>query len=176
MQLTINNDVLSTLVICTTTLGFKMIVTNMWRLFPSILSGNGVPEDSWLWKLLGLFPGDQTHGVSNNSSKADNDDNDKEAKARALARADRVIGNDLENIPIGIVLMWVAAVVLGDNDDNSNKSDGLATWAIIFTASRVVHSFTYLLGITVVRSVAFVPGCVSIIRFGWYALANIKSI
>ena len=154
-----------------------MIVTNMWRLVPSILSGNAVPEDSWLWKLLGMFPSDQTHGVTTtNKINGDITDDDKEKKARALARSDRVIGNDLENIPIGIVLMWVAAIVLGDNDDDSNKSDGLATWAIIFTASRVVYSFTYLLGITVVRSLAFVPGFVSIIRFGWYALANVKSI
>lgn len=171
MQLSINDELLKTLVICTTTLGFKMIVTNMWRLFPSIFAGSAPPEDSWLWKMIGLFNGDQTHGVSSASSSKDNDDKHD----KALARSNRVIANDLENIPISLVLAWIAAITLGNADDDSKQNDGLATWAIIFTAARVAHSFTYLLGITGVRSVAFGVGLASTIRFGVYALANVNS-
>ena len=164
----IDPEVLRMLVTCTGILVSKMLLTNFYSAIPSNLSGFGPPEDSWLLKHI--FGVEQTHGVAAAGSNKVIDTKgtgsrieENKKKSRAMIRAQRIVMNDLENIPISLIAFWMAAIATASS--TSNKSHEEIMWLVqAFTLARVAHTVTYYMGITVVRSVVFIVGYLSVIR------------
>ena len=158
VTVTINPAVFKTLVGSTCVLGAKMLVTNFWSGIAKDATGLGPPEDG---KLRGME-------TSFDKPKTGGDDAAAKAKAAAsmerYSRACRVVSNDLENIPLGLVVLWTAAMAIADE-----QSDTLVFWIQAFTLGRIVHSLTYLAGIPGVRSLAFMTGNAALIRAGYLA-------
>lgn len=89
-------------------------------------------------------------------------------------RSQRVIGNDLENIPITLVVMWVAGIVVSQTGDSLAIAQ-LIWLAKLFWIARVAHSVTYSSAIPVVRSIAFLAGCYSSFHMGYLAYRGISA-
>jgi len=157
ISMTINPDVLTTLARCTGIIATKMLATNIMSVFPAIKAGCHAPEDSAMAAKSGAPP--QTFGIGTEDSK----DKSLLQHKLALARANRVVMNDLENIPIGLLVLWVAAFV--------NPTPEVALLAKIFCAGRVAHSVIYSLGIPYVRGIAFFAGVGSTVRAIYLILA-----
>lgn len=156
MQLSIDPEVFRVLVTCTCILVAKMLFTNFYSFIPSALNGFGPPEDSWFVKPLSGV--EQTHGtgsVSNNKRVA------SQKKSRAMIRAQRIVQNDLENIPIALVAFWMAGFATASSTSGSQEIVWLAQ---IFAVTRVMHTLTYLMCITLVRSGVFMVGYLSVFR------------
>jgi uncharacterized MAPEG superfamily protein len=145
-------QVLRTLVLCTSILVIKMLLTNFYSAIPSALCGYAPTEDSWLWK--SVFGVEQTHGIATTGPK------DKPLqRSKDLVRAQRVIMNDLENIPISLIAFWMAGEVC-------EKVDAAQIVMLIqlFTVARLAHTASYFMGITLIRSVVFLVGFASVFR------------
>jgi uncharacterized MAPEG superfamily protein len=149
-------EVFRVLVACTSILISKMLLTNFYSAIPSALGGFAPPEDSWIWKsVFGVE--EQTHGIM---ATAGTKDKPAAQKSKDLVRAQRVIMNDLENIPISLIALWMAGAACKKGD-----SAAQVIWLTqLFTAARLAHTASYFMGITLLRSVVFAVGYVSVFR------------
>lgn len=146
VHLSIDGDLLKVLVQLTCVLLAKCFLTNMIVLLPKARASAIPPEDSPLWSALSMPR--QNFGVTGPGAKSDV----KNAKrTMALRRSQRVIDNDLENVYMGLLAMWLAALC-------STDSESVRLWATGFVACRCAHSIVYLLAIPVLRTVAFLAG------------------
>jgi uncharacterized MAPEG superfamily protein len=146
-----DSEVFRMLVACTSILVSKMLLTNFYSAIPGALCGFAPTEDSWIWKsVLGV---EQTHGMAVGTK-------DKPVpKSKDLVRAQRVIMNDLENIPISLMALWMAGAACQTGDAAQ------VIWLTqIFTAARLAHTASYFMGITFVRTVVFMVGYASVFR------------
>lgn len=70
-------------------------------------------------------------------------DSDTDAIARArLLRTQRVIANDLENIPFALVIFWLAAALSADD-----AQEQVANAFVHYVAARTAYSAVYLAGV-----------------------------
>eukprot|EP01083_Nonionella_stella_P024425 67433_1 len=69
-------------------------------------------------------------------------------------RWQRIVLNDLENVPIGIVMMWLSFFAYGDNTVTS-------VCAIAFTVGRCLHTLCYVYKLMPWRSIAWLIGVLS---------------
>ncbi|ETV94529.1 hypothetical protein H310_11829 [Aphanomyces invadans] len=69
------------------------------------------------------------------------------AKAREH-RWNRIVGNDLENLPLGIMMAWVAIVAGGNGTVTSIA-------IILFTVSRIAHSIAFANAMFLPRTISF---------------------
>ena len=138
-----------TLIWCTVIVIAKVLVTNLISFIPNTLSNQGPAEDRWLWNsLLGDRRGDTC----------------KRAEAWSR-RMNRVVGNDLENVPVSLMALWLAAATTtGTGSSSAADAEELIWLARLFAASRVAHSVTYMLGITGVRTAAYFAGLYAVVR------------
>lgn len=73
----------------------------------------------------------------------------KEVTDAAIAldrRWRRVVGNDMEQIPIGLIVLWGAGIVCStsvENDAQEWTSQAVRILFMIFTAGRVLHSIAF---------------------------------
>jgi uncharacterized MAPEG superfamily protein len=157
LTIAMDPEVFRMLVVCTSILVLKMLLTNLYSAFPSALCGYAPTEDSWMWK--SVFGVEQTHGLTTMATGP----KDKPAahqKSKDLVRAQRVIMNDLENIPISLIAFWMCGMAC-QTDDSSVAAQVI--WLVqLFTAARLAHTASYFLGITVLRSAVFMVGYVSV--------------
>ncbi|CAK4067027.1 unnamed protein product [Aphanomyces euteiches] len=77
-----------------------------------------------------------------------------EAAKEVENRWNRIVGNDLENIPIGIVVAWVSIAAGG----NSTATSALF---ILFTVCRIVHTLAFANGVFLPRTLAWTVGVLS---------------
>jgi len=79
-----------------------------------------------------------------------------------MARWQRIVINDLENIPITIMMMWISYFI---------SRDHLVTFiaAIIFTVSRYLHTFCYIFRLQPFRSIFWLLGLLCT----WLLIGNI---
>ncbi len=77
-------------------------------------------------------------------------------EAPMVERGNRAWRNDLENIPIFLIIAWiyVAAGLSGG---------AFVIYCIVFMAARVIHTFCYLNAIQPFRTIAFTVGAVAMI-------------
>ncbi|RHY24286.1 hypothetical protein DYB30_008443 [Aphanomyces astaci] len=75
------------------------------------------------------------------------------AKAKE-ARWGRIVGNDLENLPFGIIMAWVSIVAGGNGTATS-------VLFVVFTVSRIVHSIAFANAVFLPRTIAFQVGMLS---------------
>lgn len=160
-------EVFRMLVACTSIIVSKMLLTNLYSAIPSALCGYAPTEDSWIWKsAVGV---EQTHGMAAPGTK------DKPLqRSKALVRAQRVIKNDLENIPISLIAFWMAGVACKEGE-----SAAQVIWLTqLFTAARLAHTASYFMGITGLRTVVFLVGYVSVFRavyLSWSSVLEVTS-
>ena len=95
----------------------------------------------------GKGPEDGGTGFSAVGGNGDVLEEDK-AKIEASARWDRILGNDLENIPVGLIIMWTCALLNPD-------STAFMTLAIMFCAGRCLHTLMYMFEKQPFRSLSF---------------------
>eukprot|EP00186_Timspurckia_oligopyrenoides_P004439 CAMPEP_0182443754 /NCGR_PEP_ID=MMETSP1172-20130603/2397_1 /TAXON_ID=708627 /ORGANISM="Timspurckia oligopyrenoides, Strain CCMP3278" /LENGTH=160 /DNA_ID=CAMNT_0024639119 /DNA_START=43 /DNA_END=525 /DNA_ORIENTATION=+ len=79
----------------------------------------------------------------------------EKTKSETVARWNRIILNDLENIPFGVTMMWAGLICAGDP-----KVHQYAVGA--FVASRVIYSFAYALKFSKTRTFAWASGVVAV--------------
>jgi len=77
-------------------------------------------------------------------------------EAPAVERASRAWRNDLENIPIFLILAWIYVAA------------GLSTvafviYCLVFMAARIVHTICYLNAIQPIRTIAFTIGALTML-------------
>lgn len=146
VHLSIDGELLKILVQLTCALLAKCFFTNMIALVPKVRASALPPEDSPLYSALSMPR--QNFGVTGPGAKSDV----KNAKrTMALRRSERVIQNDLENVYMGLLAIWLAALC-------STDADSVRLWATAFVACRYAHSVTYLLAVPLLRSLVFLAG------------------
>ena len=88
---------------------------------------------------------------------------------RATA-AGRIVQNDIENIPFGLIFIWGAALCILGVRSSMKDSSGLCTAHIvlsgIFATARIAHSIMYILGLGLPRSAVFMLGTMSLFGLG----------
>mmetsp|Transcript_8211 Transcript_8211/g.17830 ORF Transcript_8211/g.17830 Transcript_8211/m.17830 type:complete len:155 (-) Transcript_8211:309-773(-) len=131
----------------------KFQATNMNLGSSRIRSGSRPPQDAALF--AGAGPQD-FDGSSKRTERAKKNDGgkslDRAVKAKAAeTRAARIVMNDLENIPLGLVAAWAGVLCGGGRDVHV-----AAVWA--FCAGRCVHSYAYLYARQPMRAIGFLVG------------------
>ena len=80
-----------------------------------------------------------------------------EADKANLDRAQRIVNNDLENIPYTMVLAWGSMYCIGFTGADGNALVHIVLYSI-FVASRIAHSVVYIKGMSTLRSLAWLAG------------------
>lgn len=75
-------------------------------------------------------------------------------EAPAVRRAARAWANDLENIPMFLILCWIyVAAALG--------STAFVIYCVVFTVARIAHTIFYLNSIQPMRTIAYTVGAIT---------------
>mmetsp|Transcript_40393 Transcript_40393/g.49209 ORF Transcript_40393/g.49209 Transcript_40393/m.49209 type:complete len:161 (+) Transcript_40393:146-628(+) len=127
--------------ILTVLLWFKVVITNLGLGGAKAEAGTRAPEDFY---------------------QKENEEASPEAKA-AQDRSQRIVNNDLENIPYTMAMAWGSLFCIFLSEaSGSGKSDGLATAHMIcysiFVAARYGHSISYKFGVAIARSLVYLVG------------------
>mmetsp|Transcript_18329 Transcript_18329/g.23600 ORF Transcript_18329/g.23600 Transcript_18329/m.23600 type:complete len:177 (+) Transcript_18329:112-642(+) len=163
MTLRMDSQVLRSLILCSSVLGIKYFVSVAATIIPNRLCGDIPPEDKPLWeKIFGK-------GI------------DKEAYKLLKDRFERVVRNDLENIPIGLGLLWMAGLVTANAMPTPEGGPSPAAQSVIqltqvFTVSRLAHSLVFYTGTAYARTFAFMGGFVSSLGAGCIALQGLAGL
>ena len=108
-------------------------------------------------------PEDGGKGFSSVASAAPerlNDDGSCNHEAyEAAQRWGRILGNDLENIPIGLIVMWAAASII----TTKPYEQPFLGYAIAFCVARILHTLAYAFGQQPFRTIAFLIGVIAVI-------------
>lgn len=135
INIQVDETVFDTLIKCTGILVVKVFCTNVLPVIPSIKFGSRAPEDH---KAIHMLTG-------SGDSSPELDAKTKEKLERDIERYKRIIMNDLENIPIGLIALWAAGMA-------TPNSKEVAFWASVFTGCRVAHSICYANGVLFPRA------------------------
>mmetsp|Transcript_3074 Transcript_3074/g.2968 ORF Transcript_3074/g.2968 Transcript_3074/m.2968 type:complete len:157 (-) Transcript_3074:326-796(-) len=76
----------------------------------------------------------------------------------AQDRAQRIVNNDLENIPYTMVLAWASVFFIYHGRNTDKLAQAHLIFYILFVASRIAHSISYSLGNSYSRSAAWAVG------------------
>lgn len=155
MSLTIAKPVMRTMVLGTGILAVKMLATNLYSFVPRIFAGFGPPEDSFIARWLGAV-GWNDHLAHTGPSKSREHKEYRNTQAQeSHLRAQRIVMNDLENIPLGLLCFWMAVLA------NPPAGPRVSRWFEVFVAARCAHSALYLSGIPGFRGAAYGAGLVA---------------
>lgn len=132
--------------ILSTVLWAKVVMTNLGLGGAKLYAGGRLPED--------------TYQVTDSSKIT-------EETKKAQERAQRIVNNDLENIPYTLVLTWGAlfcincatttATAAAPDDVEGNAMAHIVLFSI-FVFSRIAHSIVYLKALSVARSLIWFLG------------------
>ena len=78
------------------------------------------------------------------------------AEAPMVERASRAWRNDLENIPIFLIIAWIYVAA-------GLSASAFVIYCIVFMAARIVHTICYLNAIQPARTIAFTIGAVAML-------------
>lgn len=76
---------------------------------------------------------------------------EKENAMKSVDRARRIINNDMENIPVPLVIAWGSMLCLFLND-KSEANIAHAVLMIVFTATRICHTVVYMMALSYPRA------------------------
>ena len=144
------------LCVCTFLLHSKVFATVM-------IQGRKVirpPEDAFLkiTKTKSVDPDIENQKQNNNDNNNDNQFLDGD-------RWDRIVRNDLENVPYGLILAW--ACYIADTETLGNWYEYcISVFIILFTIVRYLHTYCYANGIQPWRTILFGFGQVMQSCFG----------
>jgi uncharacterized MAPEG superfamily protein len=88
------------------------------------------------------------------------------AKLAASRRWDRILGNDLENIPVALIILWSCALV-------NAESTAFMVLACLFCVSRCLHTLMYMFGKQPFRSLTFAMGVVGTLGMAILTVATV---
>lgn len=128
--------------ICTAVLYIKYIVTTFTGAQKKFASGNRAPEDT-------------RDAVKQDFGLHTDSEDQAEAKVEDI-RWQRIVANDLENLPFGLILAWAAVVTNGNSTQTS-----VAT--IVFTVARVAHTVAYASASPKARGMAYMVGVLALL-------------
>ncbi|KAJ3242133.1 hypothetical protein HDU78_001511 [Chytriomyces hyalinus] len=112
-------------------------------------AGSRAPEDAAFGGRMGAENVEQTFGLTN----AANDASNQAEKMREL-RWQRIIMNDLENIPLGLIIAWSSLV--------TPKSPLVHTVSVVtFAVMRILHTITYARSLQPHRSIVWMLALVA---------------
>ncbi|CAK4083487.1 unnamed protein product [Aphanomyces euteiches] len=132
-----------TAIICTLILYLKYVVTCLIHAKKREAAGLRAPEDTPDQK--------QNFGLV-----VDNLEEQTKAALVEEKRWARIVGNDLENIPFGLIIVW-ASILCG------GKSGINGICIIVFTVARLAHTIFFVWAWSKARSVAYLVGAIAII-------------
>jgi len=87
-------------------------------------------------------------------------------EAPAVERASRAWRNDLENIPIFLILAWIYVAA-------ELSSMAFVIYCLIFMAARIVHTICYLNAIQPIRTIAFTVGALAMLALVIHLLIGV---
>ena len=113
------------------------------------------PEDAILRRKKKTNGSDEETKVVKQTSSDSNEDGNSSQTFQVQDRWDRIVRNDLENIPMGLILAWAAY---------SADTQTLGKWfeycimifIILFTLARFVHTYFYAYQIQPWRTISFI--------------------
>ena len=130
------NSLTRTLGMCTLALFIKYVFVLFW----SVNMANHPPEDK---------PQDKPQEDKLVDANSD----------EAMKRKERILANDVENIPIHMVLQWACYLMIveaSDRDGSSNLVKALQALVIIYLLGRYGHTLCYAFGLQPWRSIFFI--------------------
>ncbi|KAF0696888.1 Aste57867_12387 [Aphanomyces stellatus] len=138
-----NSLPLQTVMVCTAVLFLKHFVTGLLGAKAKFAAGTRAPEDA--------ADGKQNFGVAPSHAS------DVEPNATKITemRWNRITMNDLENIPLGLIVAWAAVACGGD-------ATTVAVATIVFTIARIGHTVAYARALSQARGLAYIVGSVAI--------------
>eukprot|EP01130_Rhizamoeba_saxonica_P003226 TRINITY_DN137_c0_g1_i1.p1 TRINITY_DN137_c0_g1~~TRINITY_DN137_c0_g1_i1.p1 ORF type:complete len:156 (-),score=26.20 TRINITY_DN137_c0_g1_i1:102-569(-) len=132
--------------IATSLVTVKMIFTNMGLGNARIKANTRAPEDAT------MVGGTQDWGESQQKR-------DDSVEFAILKRWERIINNDVENIPMQVMLFWAIYFVLVE----ANASTDIAIYSFwAFVTSRILFSIFYTFQVQPFRTIAFATGLLSV--------------
>jgi len=148
------------LALCTLALYFKVVVT---------LAKQGAAQQRPPEDMEELF---NQNGVQNSEVSGLKDAEAQQPLKKSLARDKfdsnerwrRIVNNDMENIPLGLIILWAQVIV------NANSAT-TSVVTILFTAARITHTVCYYYSIQPYRSVAFFVGLLAVFTAAFNMLA-----
>eukprot|EP00242_Pyramimonas_sp_CCMP2087_P014083 CAMPEP_0198213302 /NCGR_PEP_ID=MMETSP1445-20131203/28792_1 /TAXON_ID=36898 /ORGANISM="Pyramimonas sp., Strain CCMP2087" /LENGTH=259 /DNA_ID=CAMNT_0043887927 /DNA_START=105 /DNA_END=884 /DNA_ORIENTATION=+ len=145
--------------VATFMLFIKMQLTNIALGYSKFQTGSRGPEDAMLTK---FFPGSLQKDLSQNFGIRSTAEKGLVESQRRWAR---IVGNDLENIPIGLLCLWAALLTA--------KSPAVHVFCVAtFVIARTIFSLFYHLKLQPHRTVAWTVGNLSIVSAMLNALAG----
>ena len=147
INLKIDKVAMQTTFVCSTVLMLKMVVANMQIAYAKAKTGSRPPEDE---KIMAKFGKQNFTGTE----KAEVSAEDKEMEQRCI----RIGANDLENIPIALILCWASLLVCQSPEAHMYLT-------IVFTVGRILHHMFYYCGKQPHRMLAFELSISSMIGF-----------
>lgn len=87
-------------------------------------------------------------------------------EAPAVERASRAWRNDLENIPIFLILAWIYVTA-------GLSTTAFVIYCLIFMAMRIVHTICYLNSIQPMRTIAFTIGAFTMLAMMIHILIGV---
>ncbi|TMW68916.1 hypothetical protein Poli38472_001072 [Pythium oligandrum] len=141
-----------TLAVCTSLLYIKFIVTARLQAVNTFLAGGRPPEDVVLVRNSKKEIPKQNYGLV---QKEKEDDRTLRAKLRS-ERWKRIIGNDVESIPLALAVFAVGILT----EANEKVQVGAM---VTFTTVRILHTYAYAKEMQPHRSLLWLGGVVSVI-------------
>lgn len=152
VSLEVDETVLKNTAYVTLALILKFQLTNLILGASRVKSGSRPPEDAALFAGAGPQDFDGSSKRAEREKKDDEKALDRLIKAKsAEMRAARLVMNDLENIPLGLIAAWMG-VVCGGNPTVHVAS----LWC--FCAGRFAHTYAYLYAKQPLRAIAWGMG------------------
>jgi len=120
----------------------KVVVINLYLGYAKNNAGGRSPEDKY----------QQEEGQVTQES------------VQAQFRAQRMVNNDLENVPYGMILGWGALLCINFVQDEEAKDSYSLTHIVAFTTfvvGRVLHSLFYAFAVSLFRSLSYLLGVIA---------------
>lgn len=141
--------------IATAIIAAKMLVTAGCQGKSRFAAGERPPEDASLAPKVKVK---QSFGLSKEGVKQEHID--------TAARWTRIVQNDLETIPIGLIAAWGFASIT-----SAPNVHGYA--CLIFAGARVLHTVTYALALQPHRALAWFAGWIAVLTMIGAAVPNL---
>jgi uncharacterized MAPEG superfamily protein len=150
-----NQEMIKSSIWCTLLLVTKFFMTIMLQGSSRVAAGSRPPEDE-------LIFGTKAGKQSLDGSKKFKADDIKGVRAKKKEmRWLRLVQNDLENIPLGLITAWASVLCIQSSPGSpkENVMHNILFWA--FTISRIAHSIVYSFQLQPHRALAWFVGVVA---------------
>merc|ERR1712166_349915 len=155
--LVVNPTSFKTTVICSVILLLKVLFSNMATGGARIKSGGRPPGDEKMFS---------KEGNQNFDGKDREDTPEQKHANETTQRKLRIVQNDLENIPIGMLLMYISLLT-------NHSPLGHIVMTILFTVSRVFHTISYEFKLQPHRALGWFGAVVAMLGFAVIAIIGI---